>query len=186
MEYQHTGALTTVELPEMQTNPYVPVVVMEYDGYPEIEQSLASKTLSGGFSLKPGNASGKDGDTTLIPTQKRGSIPSHVQVEQKSRYTWKIYVNGPKTLQADVSYSFQGDHASGRIQVVAAGSSLEHEMKPTGMTVGEPNREWHIKSFESQDLGVIKIPEAGYYNIFLKFDPEDEPIDFQWLWLEEQ
>jgi len=186
LEYQHTGALTTVELPQMQTNPYVPVVVMEYEGYPEIEQGLASKTLSGGFSLKPGNASGKDGDTILIPAQRRGSIPSHVQVQQNSRYTWKIYVNGPKTLQADVSYSFQGDHASGRIQVVAAGSSLEHEMKPTGMTVGEPNRDWHIKSFESRDLGMIKIPEAGYYNISLEFDPENEPIDFQWLWLEEQ
>ncbi|MFP4622482.1 MAG: alpha-L-fucosidase [Bacteroidales bacterium] len=186
LEYQHTGALTTVELPEMQTNPYNPVLVMEYDGYPSIKRGLAAKNLSGGFSLTPENANKLEGDTTVDPAQKRGSIPPHVQVKHKSRYSWQIYVDGPKTLKADVSCSFQGNQSAGTIKVTSADSMVQHKVKPTGMTVGEPNSDWHIKSFESQDLGKIKLPEAGYYNISLEIEPEDEPIDFQWLWLEER
>ena len=186
LEYEHNGALTAVKLPDMKTNPYVPVVVMEYEEYPEIRHGLASKTLSGGFSLTPENANMMKGDTTLVAAERYGSIPAHIQVKEQSNYTWQIYVDGPKTLHPDVSYSFQGDQPAGRIKFVAAGSSLVHDVKPTGMTVGEPNRDWHIKSFESHDLGDIKIPEAGYYTISLEIQPEDEPIDFQWLWLDER
>jgi alpha-L-fucosidase len=147
---------------------------------------LAAKTLSGGFSLTPENANTMKGDTTLEAAERYGSIPAHIRVKEQSNYTWQIYVDGPKTLHPDVSYSFQGDQPAGRIKFVAAGSSPGHDVKPTGMTVGEPNRNWHIKSFESRDLGEIKIPEAGYYTISLEIQPEDEPIDFQWLWLDEQ
>ena len=185
LEYEHNGAITTVQLPELKTNPYVPVVVVEYEGYPGIKQGLVARTISGGFSLTPDNAGSMEGETTVMPAKKRGSIPAHLRIQEKSLFNWRIYVNEPKTLQADVSCSFQGERPAGRIKFAAAGSSVEHEVKPTGMTVGEPNSDWHIKSFESQDLGKINFPEAGFYDISLKIDPEDEPIDFQWLWLKE-
>ena len=185
LKYEHKGALTTVQLPEVRSNPYVPVVVMEYEGYPEIRQGLVAKTLSGGYSLTPENANAMKGDTAVVPAKRNGSIPAHIQVKEKSVYTWQIYVDGPKTLQADVSYSFQSDKPASRVIFTAADSSLEHEVKPTGMTVGEPNSDWHIKSFESRDLGKIKFPEAGYYDISVEIQPEREPFGFQWLWLEE-
>jgi hypothetical protein len=55
------------------------------------------------------------------------------------------------------------------------------------MFVTEPNRNWHVDSYNSHRTGKLEFPEPGYYDIVLELDPErKERINFQWLWLGEQ
>jgi alpha-L-fucosidase len=84
----------------------------------------------------------------------------------------------------DVSYSFQGYRNNSQIVLKAAGQSLYHSVHPTGQTVGEPNQDWHIDNFESNEIGTIDFPQPGFYTIGLSIQPtEADPIKFQWLWI---
>ncbi|MGV8092955.1 MAG: alpha-L-fucosidase [Mangrovibacterium sp.] len=179
--------VTRIDLPVMQPDPYVSVVVMEYDSYPAAASGLAAETTDGGYSLNPANAVSSEGDHILVSAQHFGSVPAHVPVKQKSRWTWRIYIDRPLTMHADVSYDFQGKAGKGTITVQAAGASLRKTVQPTGKTVGEPNSNWHIDSFNSQRMGLVTFPSAGYYDINLEIIPlQKEEIGFQWLWLETQ
>jgi hypothetical protein len=86
----------------------------------------------------------------------------------------------------DVSYNYQGEMGKGTVKVKSAGVLLSVPVQPTGRYVGEPNREWHIDSFNAHRIGKLILSESGYYDIILEVDPaKNETIDFQWLWLGE-
>jgi len=176
---------TVLELPEQQPDPYVSVVVLEYDNYPGTEDGLAAQSVYGGFSLKPSNTISLDGDTYVEPADRFGSVPAHIKVSKKSTYRWRIYIDSPISLFTDVSYNFQGEKGKGTITVKSAGNILSVPVQPTGRYVGEPNQEWQIDSFNSHRIGKLEFSGPGYYEIELEVAPEkNEKIDFQWLWLE--
>jgi len=115
---------------------------------------------------------------------RRGTVPAHIRITQKSSYHWRIYVEKPMQLYADVSYSFQGQEGKGTLSVHSQAGSLQAAFKPTGMFVGEPNSDWQIESFNAHRLGQLEFKEAGYHDIILEVKPlEGEELDFQWLWL---
>ncbi|MDZ7608307.1 MAG: hypothetical protein U5K79_22605 [Cyclobacteriaceae bacterium] len=90
----------------------------------------------------------------------------------------------PTKLRADVSYSYQGKKPSGSINITAANTDLKHQISPTGLTVGEPNQQWHIDNFTSHTIGEINFPKPGIYEISMSIEiPKDSPVEFQWLWL---
>ena len=170
----------------MQPDPYVSVVVLEYEFYPGTEDGLATRSVYGGFSLKPSNANSIDGDTYVDHAEHFGSVPSHIKVSKKSTYRWRIYIDRPMSVFADLSYNYQGKLGKGTVTVKSAGVVLSEPVQPTGRYVGEPNREWHIDSFNSHRIGKLEFTQSGYYDITLVVDPaKDETIDFQWLWLGE-
>ena len=176
---------TVLKLPEQQPDPYVSVVVLEYDNYPGTEDGLAAQSVYGGFSLKPSNTIGLDGDTYVEPADRFGSVPAHIKVSKKSTYRWRIYIDSPISLFTDVSYNFQGENGKGTITVKSEGNILSVPVLPTGRYVGEPNQEWQIDSFNSHRIGKLEFSGPGYYEIELEVAPEkNEKIDFQWLWLE--
>ena len=85
----------------------------------------------------------------------------------------------------DASYSFQGAKATGNMEVSVAGTNLDHDVQPTGKTVGEPNSDWVIDSFNSVPVGRVNFPEAGFYDIKVEVSPKrGNNVKFQWLWLE--
>jgi alpha-L-fucosidase len=177
---------TELELPEQQPDPYVSVVVLEYDNYPGTEDGLVARSVYGGFSLKPDNAASLEGDTHVEQAERRGSVPPHIKVSRKSTYQWRIYIDEPISVFTDVSYNFQGKTEKGTITVSSAGSVLSAKVQPTGRYVGEPNQDWHIDSFNSHRIGKLVFSEPGYFDIMLEVTPEkNETIDYQWLWLEE-
>lgn len=177
---------TILELPEQQPDPYVSVVVLEYDHYPDTEQGLAAQSVFGGYSLKPSNAINLDGDCLVENAQRFGSIPAHIEVSKKSTYQWRIYIDKPMSFFTDVSYNYQGKMGKGTVTVKSAGVLLSVPVQPTGRYVGEPNLEWHIDSFNAHRIGKLTYSESGYYDIILEVDPaKNETIDFQWLWLGE-
>jgi alpha-L-fucosidase len=183
LPFQHNQVVTSIRLPHQQPDPYVSVIVLEYDNWPEVTTELVAMNQYGGYSLTPRNYQRADGNTIITKSQRFGSVPEHVDIVDKSEFEWKVFVNQPMTLKADVSYSFQGEEGEGRIHLEAAGAILKQDVESTGMVVGEPRQEWHITSFNAQQMGYIHFPNAGYYIIKLTLHPEEEPMHFQWLWL---
>lgn len=178
--------LTTISLPQMQPDPYVSVVVLEYDNYPEIAEGLVAETVYGGYSLTPENYVWAEGSQELVQPQRYGSVPQHLAIEQISRYRWRIFVDEPTTVNADVSYSFQGKKTGGTFIVRSLnGDTVETSIDPTGQTVGEPRSDWHIDRYKSKRVGQLSFSKAGYYDIELEVTPaKGEQVDFQWLWLQ--
>ena len=186
LKYQHNQMFTNVSLPRDQPDPLVSVIVLEYDQKPQIQDGLVGKTLDGGFSLKQDNVLSEEGDRTLKNYDKRGTVPPHVVVKEKYQSTWKVFIDEPGDKVIDVSYSLQGKKQAGSVVVNVDGQKLKHDVAPTGLTVGEPNREWHIDNFTSHRLGSINFPKAGIYEISMEVKSgKEEPVKFQWLGMEE-
>lgn len=182
---EHQGALTTLTLPEVAPDPYVSVVVLEYEEAPELQQGLVPRAGYGGYALQPANAVSIDMKGKTAGPDRMGTVPEHLLVKEPQTYTWKVYLPEPGTYEVEASYSFQGKSDKGSIRVEMAEIQLEQPLKPTGKTVGEPRQDWVIDSFEALRLGKIPISEAGYYDIVLRIWPEGkEAIKFQWLWLQ--
>ena len=184
LPYEHNDVFTEISLPKDQPDPLVSVIVLEYDQKPAIVDELVAITIDGGFSLRQNNVISEEGDRILQKYQRRGTVPEHIEVPKSYQSSWKIFVNKPGQMDLDVSYSFQGEKPAGNISIEVAGKKLRHDVSPTGLTVGEPNQNWHIDNFKSHRLGTINFPKAGIYEISMNVKAGKEPIKFQWLWLE--
>ncbi len=186
ISFTHNGVMTILDLPPEAPDPLVSVVVLEYDSHPSVEDGLVAQSVYGGYALSPVKANEQKGNTRISPTARRGTIPAHIIVSEKSKYSWRIYVNRAMTLYADVSYAFQGEDPSGSVTVSNQTGTLKAKFQSTGMFVGEPNAGWEIESFNSHRLGKLEFSQAGYYHITLDIVPrKGEQVGFQWLWLGE-
>ena len=184
LQFEHQEVFTEIKLPATQPDQLISVVVLEYDTKPKVADGLVAKTVDGGFSLKHENIHSETGNISIKGYDRRGTVPPHVIVSDKYQATWKIFIEKPGQLSMDISYSFQGKKPSGAIKVHAAGATLSHDTAPTGLTVGEPNSNWHIDNFTSHNIGSINFPVAGIYEITMEIETKkNEPINFQWLWV---
>jgi alpha-L-fucosidase len=187
LNFDHNHVFTEIKLPYKQPDRLISVVVVEYDSKPKILEGLVAKTVDGGYSLKNNNTMSSQGDIEIKNSERRGTVPAHIVVKQQYEGKWKIFIDQAGTYSIDVSYSFQGEKPSGKISIQAANSSMEHDVTPTGLTVGEPNRDWHIDDFEAYHIGTIRFPETGLYEIILDVNAKrNNPIKFQWLWIAPQ
>ncbi len=184
LPFSTSEIMTVLNLPAEAPDPLVSVVVLEYDSYPSIEEGLVAQSIYGGFSLTPKNAMKSEGNTMIQAPTRRGTVPAHIKVTDKSSYQWRIYINKTVTLHADVSYAFQGEKSKGKITINSIAGSLSGNFQASGRFVGEPNANWQIDSFNSHRLGQMVFSEPGYYDITLDIKPgKDEELNFQWLWL---
>jgi alpha-L-fucosidase len=184
LEFDHHEVFTEIHLPAAQPDQLISVVVLEYDTKPEVTDGLVAKTVDGGFSLKHENIISETGNFTFQGYDRRGTVPPHIVISDKYHATWKIFVEKPGQLGMDVSYSFQGKKPSGVVKISAAEMSLNHDVAPTALTVGEPNSNWHIENFKSHSIGYINFPKAGIYEISVEIEAKKgAPVNFQWLWV---
>jgi alpha-L-fucosidase len=185
LEFVYNEVVTTISLPHMPPDPYISVIVVEYEAKPEVNEGIVAKSVSGGFLLTPRNFSSAEGKEAITLPQKFGSIPEYLKVDHASEYYWKIYIDKPGKVYVDISYSYQGKQNGGDIIATLNGSDLKHEIQPTGKYVGEPNQKWEIDSFNSSRLDVINITEKGYYDLNLKIHAKkDQVVKFQWIWID--
>jgi len=185
LAFEHKQVFTRIELPGLQPDPYVSVLVLEYDHYPAIEDGLVAESVYGGYALQPGKTLRKEGNEEIISSSTQGWIPPHIKVNEKSSYTWKIFVDEPLSMNADVSYSYQGESGKGKLSISSASNEISQELKASGLFVGEPNRGLKTPDFESNRIGSLEFPSAGIYEITLDIKPaKEEAVDFLWLWLE--
>ena len=185
LEFEHTGAVTRIELPDKQPDRYISVLVAEYREKPEIEKGLVAQTTEGGYSLQPQNCLPAINKLQLNKSQIRESVPAHLDVSSVTKLNWKIYVSEPGEKIFDVSYSYQGNAGRAKLSIECAGQMIKHTVVPTGKTVGEPNTDWVIDSFESFRLGKVNFPTPGMYEIALEIEPGKlEEVKFQWIWID--
>lgn len=185
LAFTHDQALTLIDLQDQQADPYVSVVVLEYDQYPKIKDELVGQSVYGGYALTPHKAHKIDGDDFILSKKKFGSIPERVVIKNKSQYQWTFYVDRPVKLKTDISYSFTTENGQGNLLVKVENQTLNHEFQTTRKVVGEPNSNWQIPGFESYRIGELSIDKAGYYKLTLEINPEkNQPLEFQWIWLE--
>jgi alpha-L-fucosidase len=185
LDFKFDEVFTEIDLFAPQPDPYVSVVVMEYDSMPPVETELTAKSVYGGYSLTPYNFIAYKGDRQRVRASLFGSIPPHLLVENKSEYTWKIFIDEPGTYALDVSYGFKGQDRSGKIEVDFAGEKLSKEIENTGLFVVEPGQSRPVENYSSHRFGEIKVDRSGYYEIKVKVDPpKDGPLDLQWVWIE--
>ncbi len=184
LKYVHDGASATITLPGSAPDPYVSVVVLEYDGKPMIHEGLVAKNMDGGYSLTPWNIDNYGIALKTVNKQRRGTVPAYAAIEEPVALKWKIYIDrpGPKTF--DISYSYQGGTDKGTIRIRAARETISHKVSSSGKTVAEPDSDWVIDEFRSRRAGIINFDNSGYYNIEMEINPQDrEEIKFQWLWI---
>ena len=184
LSFSGKGVVTELDLPAEAPDPLVSVVVLEYESYPATEDGLVAQSVYGGFSLTPQNALKSEGNMQIQAPARRGTIPAHIRMTEKSSYQWRIYMHKAMTLYCDVSYAFEGEAESGKITVESESAKLSGTFRNTGRFVGEPNSNWQIDSFNAHRLGQLEFSEPGYYDITLEIKPgKDEELSFQWLWL---
>jgi alpha-L-fucosidase len=184
LSFSFNQVVTRITLPNRQPDPFVSVVVMEFGHYPAVHDNLVAETEGGGFSLSPQSPLNAEGNSPIRPAEHFGSVPAHAVVTQKSTYRWRVFIDQPCLMNADVSCNFQAKLPNGLITVRGAGKSVQSVIQPTGRTVGEPRSDWQIDSFNSQRVGVISFSSAGFYNIELEIEPgKNGEVGFQWLWL---
>jgi alpha-L-fucosidase len=184
LEFNHREVFTNIALPVVQPDPLISVFVLEYDTKPVVASDLVAKTVDGGFSLKRENSISELGTFTSQRYNSKGTVPPHIVVSDSYRSSWKIFIDQPGDYVFDVSYSFQGEKPAGKITINASKTDVSHEVTPTGQTVAEPNREYHIDNFTSHRIGSINFPKAGIYEISMDIEPQKEqPVKFQWMWV---
>ena len=136
--------------------------------------------------MKPNNKLSEEGNAVLKGSDRRGTVPPNLAINGKYQSSWKIFVDRAGAMDVDISYSCQAKNPKGKVKVIAAKQSLSHDVQHTGLTVGEPNREWHIDDFQSNRIGTINFPAPGIYEVYMELEPaRGEELKFQWLWLKE-
>lgn len=184
LNFSSSKVVTEVSLPATQPDPYVSVIVLEYENRPEIIDDLVSKTVDGGFSLLPQNQSSIDESLIINPKERKGTVPAHVEVDENTTFSWKIYVNEPGEKNIDISYSFQNESEKSKLSLTVAGTTISQVILGTGKTVGEPGQNYVIDNYKSNRLGKINFAEKGYYDIELTIEPaKDDKVNFQWVWI---
>ncbi len=185
VNFSHSGVFTEIDLPPLQPDPYVSVIVAEYKNTPEITNELVAKTNDGGYSLTPQNILNTDESLVINAKGRFGTIPEHISIEKAKTLRWKIYVDKPGEKTFDVSYSFQHSTSKSTIELKSAGITLTHKVEDTGKTVGEANSDWVIDKYKSNRIGKIYFPESGLYNIEMTIAPgKSEAVNFQWIWIQ--
>ena len=184
LPFEHQGCFTAIQLPVLQPDPFISVLVLEYLHNPGISEGLVAKTVDGGYSLVPENQSTPAQSLSVISTDREGTIPRHVVIKGIKTLNWKIYVDEPGPKRIDVSYSCQNETNHSLISCRAADSELDHNVAFTGKTVGEPNLNWVINKFKSFKLGEISFSKRGIYPIEIQIRTEgNEEVSFQWAWI---
>lgn len=184
LKFDHSEVLTTIQLAEIQPDPFVSVIVIEYNREPEVESGLAGKTSDGGISLSLQNIRMGNEMLSIAKKDRGGTVPEYANIKENKKLIWEIYVDEPGEKSIDISYSFQQNPENSLIKVKAANKELIHHVSNTGKTIGEPNQNWVIDNFKSNRVGKIFFSEKGIYTIEIEFQPSNNSeIKFQWGWI---
>ncbi len=187
LNFEHNSVLTKINLPDKAPNPYVSVLVLEYDKKPSTDNIVVAQKVSGGYSFTGNNVATPINGTNKGRSGRYLAVPSHTIVNSTESFGWMIYIAKPQEFYIDASYNFQGTSNEGVLTVKLNGQQLKHSLLNTGKTVDEPGQKGTIDNYASHRLGMIKLDNAGYYYIEMDIlTPKDESLNFQWLWLEEK
>ncbi|HPE75743.1 MAG TPA: alpha-L-fucosidase, partial [Draconibacterium sp.] len=73
LEFSQNGLFTEIKLPDLQPDPYISVIVVEYDKKPEFKDGLVAKNIEGGYSLTPKNINPVDETLDIKRNERSGT-----------------------------------------------------------------------------------------------------------------
>ena len=120
-------------------------------------------------------------------------MPEKLTDVERAVYEWQIWVDdfrerGQELLKgASVLVSRVGGLGSVVAYELAAAGIGKLVLAHAGNIKPIRNQGWHIDSFASRRMGVIELPEPGVYEVALNVEAvPDDPVKFQWLWLQRE
>lgn len=187
LDFTHSGLITEISIQDKSPDPLIPVIVLEYNEYPQSVTGIIARSVEGGTNLNHNNARDATGEDEVHAYTEYGTVPPHVSIKDKYRATWTIYIDNPGVYTVDCSYSSQSKSEKGEIKVGWGEENIAHNVRESGLTVGEPNQKWHIPNFKSHRIGEFNFTKPGLYNIEIEVrGPDKEVVKFQWLWIDEK
>jgi alpha-L-fucosidase len=160
------------------------VLVAEYPRRPEMETGLIFKNIEGGYSLTPDKRLSSEGAFNLSGPDRYGTIPRKAAIQSESTMKWRLFIDQPGKYRLEASYSCQGDPAGGALKLSCGKQRLEHDLLASGVTVAEPNSNWHVPRYRAHTIGQLDFVQGGYYELELQLSPPPAgKLAFQWLWL---
>lgn len=180
--FTQKGPILHLHTPRVAPDPFVSVVVLEFDGPIVYDHEVVAESSFGGLSLRGNNLLEWPVGIRLVPYD--GLRPEHLVIDQPTVLRWKVYVNQSQSVRLDISYSNQAAGAA-EVKVSGAGQQVTGELMHTGKVVAEPNQQFYTDEFREQPLGSITFADGGYYEITIQLTPpEGGQLLFNRLWIE--
>lgn len=181
LEFNQSGPSLHITLPHKQPDPYISVLVLEYENNLELETKVAAESSFGGVSLNYSNE--------LLQLNKSTKLdrvsPEHISLEKDTKLEWQVYMKEAGEKQLSISYA---NPSKTPVEISVSNDtqkSIQAFLSPTGKIVVEPNENFYTEEFVDLHLGKMDFPEAGYYTITLnnKLD-KGEKLRLNWIWIE--
>ena len=181
LRYQQFGPYLHIETPRVAPDPFVSVVVLEFDRSVRLDEDVVAEASFGGYPLRGSNA--LELPESVERVHYDGLKPEHLVISKPTTLRWKVYVPEPVEADIDISYSNQ---ATGEAMVTVHAESTERNgtLAHTGQVVVEPNQDYYTDEFREQPLGKIQFTRPGYHEITVRLVPPDGgQLLFNRLWM---
>ncbi|EOZ97003.1 Alpha-L-fucosidase [Indibacter alkaliphilus LW1] len=184
ISHTQSGPNLHLHLPRLQPDPFVSVVVLEFDEQPELDKDVAAESSFGGVALHGGNALEKDVQLEKLDPPGRMVSPEYVNISQGQELNWKLYAIETEQKNLSISFANPGKKPI-KGEILLGDRKMEIELKPTGKVVVEPNQNYYTEEFIDFPLGQFDFSEVGYHTIkFRILDKPSTTIRFNRIWIE--
>ncbi len=183
LTYTQNGPYLHIQTPLVVPDPFVSVVVLEFDTAIQLDDEVVSESSFGGYALHGSNVLNAT-PSDIKKNRFDGTRPAHLVVTEPTTLRWKVYVNEPGSFEFDISYSNQAkDEAEVTFQV--GETEFRENLAYTGQVVVEPNQEYYTDEFSEKPLGKVIFSQAGYHEVTLRIVPANaQEILFNRLWMD--
>ena len=182
LAYTQEGPYLYIQTPPVAPDPFVSVVVVEFDVV-QLDNQVVSESSFGGYSLH-GNNVVSTAPNDVDKKRFDGTRPQHSVISEPTTLRWKVYVSEPGSFNFDISYSNQGD-GKAPMTLQADGTTISDDLPHTGQVVVEPNENYYTDEFREKSLGNITFSRSGYHEVTLRIVPLDgQEILFNRIWMD--
>ncbi|WP_295720067.1 alpha-L-fucosidase [Mucilaginibacter sp.] len=180
LNFVQTGPYTHIQLPNAAGDHLVSVIALTYPQPVELDEKVAAESTFDGTALTGSNTSEKKSSYKNVPFD--GLRPSHLVIDKTGVLTWRVYIPGPGTYNADLSYHHNSKTAM-QVKISVGDQQRLQSLKPTGKVVVEPH-DSYTDEFVNNQIGEFVFPKEGFYDITLTAHPkEQEKLLLNRIWL---
>lgn len=184
LTFTQSGPILHIHLPLRQPDPFVSVVVLEFDANLELDVDVAAESTFGGIALHAKNVLEKDLEINRLEPANRMVSPEHLNLKKDQTISWKVYIGEAGHKKVSISFANPSNEKL-KAEILIDDQKHEINLSPTGKIVVEPNQNYYTEEFVDFTLGQIEFDAVGYYIIKFKVvERTSEPLRFNRIWIE--
>ncbi|WP_194777302.1 alpha-L-fucosidase [Pararhodonellum marinum] len=181
LSFDQKGPFLHIDLPRIQPDPFVSVVVLEFGEDLNLDREVAAESSFGGVSLHARNLLSHKAEKVKADRV----TPEHLLLKEAEVLEWKFYVDAPGEKQMSLSYANPGIKDIDFQLEIKGLETITKSLPPTGKVVVEPNQQFYAEEFVDTPLGKVNIPEPGYYTVLFQLKTRSrESLKLNWIWVE--